>query len=152
MQHALLTTIYEILEFFYWHNPSGRTMTLGLPQPPTEMSTRNIFLEVVKVAGAYGWQPYHLYVLSWNLGASTSWNPQGLSRPVMELIYLYIYIYIWKLSYKTSMPSIKMILRHFDGFWKNISLSKIKFILSPKTQWSLYVPPRLSFNNYVPPV
>ena len=27
--------------------------------------------------------------LSWNLGASTSWNPQGLSRPVMGLLYLY---------------------------------------------------------------
>ena len=30
------------LEFF-WHNPSGRTMALGLTQPLTEMSTRNIF-------------------------------------------------------------------------------------------------------------
>ena len=28
--------------------------------------------------------------LSWNLGASTSWNPQGLSKPVMGLLYLYI--------------------------------------------------------------
>jgi hypothetical protein len=27
--------------------------------------------------------------LSWNLGASIFWNPQGLSRPVMGLIYLY---------------------------------------------------------------
>jgi hypothetical protein len=26
--------------------------------------------------------------LSWNLGASTFWNPQGLSRPVMGLLYL----------------------------------------------------------------
>jgi hypothetical protein len=26
--------------------------------------------------------------LSWNLGASTSWNPLGLSRPVMGLLYL----------------------------------------------------------------
>jgi len=26
--------------------------------------------------------------LSWNLGASTSWNPQGLSRAVMGLLYL----------------------------------------------------------------
>ena len=31
--------------------------------------------------------------LSWNLGASNSWNPQGLSRPVMVLLYLYIYIF-----------------------------------------------------------
>jgi len=32
----------------------------------------------------------HLHVpLPLNLGASTSWNPQGLSRPVMGLLYLY---------------------------------------------------------------
>jgi hypothetical protein len=29
--------------------------------------------------------------VSWNLGASTSWNPQGLSRPVMGLLYLIFY-------------------------------------------------------------
>jgi len=28
--------------------------------------------------------------LPWNLGASTSWKPQGLSRPVMGLLYLYL--------------------------------------------------------------
>jgi len=27
---------------FHWHNPSGRTIALGLTQPLTEMSTRNI--------------------------------------------------------------------------------------------------------------
>ena len=36
---------------FLWHNPSGRTMALGLTQPPTEMSTRNISC-VVEAAGA----------------------------------------------------------------------------------------------------
>ena len=30
---------------FHWHNPSGRTMTLALTQPLTEMSTRNISWE-----------------------------------------------------------------------------------------------------------
>ena len=28
--------------------------------------------------------------LSWNLGASTSWNPLGLSRPVMGLLYPFL--------------------------------------------------------------
>jgi len=28
--------------------------------------------------------------LSWNLGASASWNPQGLSSPVMGLLYLFV--------------------------------------------------------------
>ena len=36
---------------FHWHNPSGRTMALGLTQPLTEMSTRNISWGV-KAAGA----------------------------------------------------------------------------------------------------
>jgi hypothetical protein len=30
--------------------------------------------------------------VSWNLGASNSWNPQGLWRPVMGLLYLYLYL------------------------------------------------------------
>jgi hypothetical protein len=30
--------------------------------------------------------------LSRNLGASDSWNPKGLSRPVMGLLYLYLYL------------------------------------------------------------
>ena len=50
-----------VIGIFHWHNPSGRIMVLGLTQPLTEMSTRNISWEV-KVAGAYGWQPYHLHV------------------------------------------------------------------------------------------
>jgi hypothetical protein len=60
-----------------------------------------------------------MYRLSWNLGSSTSWNTQGLSRPVMGLLFnvhgsvhrnnILIYIsnnmqrytvyFIWKLLY-----------------------------------------------------
>ena len=38
---------------FSWTYPSGRSMALGLTQPLTEMSTRNIYWGV-KAAGAYG--------------------------------------------------------------------------------------------------
>jgi len=79
-----------VIGILHWHNPSSLTMALGSTQRLTEMSTRNISWGV-KAAGAYGWQPYHLYgPLSWNMVASTSWNPQGLSRPVMGLLYLYL--------------------------------------------------------------
>jgi hypothetical protein len=65
-----------------WHNPSGLTMALKSTKLLTQMNTRNISWRV-KAAGSWGWQPYHLHLLlSWNLGASTSWNPQGLSRSV----------------------------------------------------------------------
>jgi len=43
---------------FHWLNASDCSMALGLTQPLTEISTRDISLGV-KVASAYGWQPYH---------------------------------------------------------------------------------------------
>ena len=78
------------LEIFHWHNPSGRTMALGLTQPLTEMSTRNIFW------GGKGGRCVGLTTLPslcadclemW--GASTSWKLQGLFRPVMGLLYVF---------------------------------------------------------------
>jgi hypothetical protein len=74
---------------FHWHNPVGRTMALESTQPLTEMSTRNISWGV-NAARACGWQPTTFVCrLSRNLEASTSWNPYGLSRPVIGLLYLY---------------------------------------------------------------
>jgi hypothetical protein len=74
-----------VFEIFYWHNPSGRTMALGLTQPLTENSSRNISW------GEGGVKADHpttfICRLSWTPGASTSWNPQGLSRPAMGLLY-----------------------------------------------------------------
>ena len=75
-----------VIEMFNWHNPSDRTMALGLTQTLTEMSTRNI---------SWGWRrtvsradnlTTFMCRLSWNLGALTSWSPQGLSRSVMGLL------------------------------------------------------------------
>jgi len=37
--------------------------------------------------------------LSWYLGASTSWNPLGLSRPLMVLLYLYLNVLITRVRY-----------------------------------------------------
>ena len=77
-----------VIGIFHWHNPSGRTVALGSTQPLTEISTRNI---------SWGWRrpvrkadnlTTFMCRLSWNLGTSTSWNPQGLCRPVMGLLYL----------------------------------------------------------------
>jgi len=33
--------------------------------------------------------------LAWNLGASTSCNSQGPSKPLKELLYLYLYLYLY---------------------------------------------------------
>jgi hypothetical protein len=72
-----------VIGIFYWHNPSGRTMALGLTQPLTEISTRNISWGYRRPLRRADNLTTLKYRLSWNLGASTSWNPQDLSRPVM---------------------------------------------------------------------
>jgi hypothetical protein len=69
-----------VIENFYGHNPSGRTMVVGLTQPLTEMSTRNISWGV-KAAGA--------------LGLTTSWNPMDLSRRVQGLLYIFLLSSFW---------------------------------------------------------
>jgi len=74
---------------FHSHYPSGHIVALGLTQPLTEMSTRGISWEgkgrrCVELTTL----PTFLCWMSCNLGASTSWNPQGLSRTVMGLFYL----------------------------------------------------------------
>jgi len=64
-----------VIGIFHLHNPSGRTMSLGLTQLLTEMSTRNVswgyrrpVLRADNLTTFMSW-------LSWNLGASISWNP-----------------------------------------------------------------------------
>jgi hypothetical protein len=74
-----------VIGIFHWHNPSGSTVALGATPPLTEISTSNISWG--------GWWPVcradnlttFMCRLSWNLGSSTSWNYQGLSRPVQGL-------------------------------------------------------------------
>ena len=61
-------------------------MALGSTQPLTEMSTRGISWG--KGGRCVRLTTYHHLVSSRNLGALTSWNPLGLSRPVMGLLYL----------------------------------------------------------------
>jgi hypothetical protein len=100
--------------FFHWHNPSGRTMSLGPTQPLTEMSTRNISWGKGGRCVGLTTLPLATFMcrLSWNLGASTSWNPQGMSRPVMGLLYLFftpeaIYIQMSKSTFNWKINLLK---------------------------------------------
>jgi len=75
-----------VIEIFHWHNPSDRTMALGLTQPLTEMSTRSISWRWSRPVCRADNLTTFICRLSWNLGTSASWSPQGLSRPVMGLL------------------------------------------------------------------
>jgi hypothetical protein len=78
-----------VVLILHWLNPSGRTMTLGSTQPLTEMSTRDI-------SGGQGGRCVGLTILPplcadclKILGTSNSCSSKGLSRPVMEYLYLF---------------------------------------------------------------
>jgi len=76
---CLKSTPDSVFGIFHWHNPSSRTIALGLTQHLTEISTRNISWRV-KAAGAYGWQSYRLHVST--VMKSGSLNLLEPSRPV----------------------------------------------------------------------
>jgi hypothetical protein len=105
-----------VIGIIHRHNPFGCTMALGSTQPLTEMSTSGIF-RGVKTADAWADNlTTFMCWLSWNLGASTFWEWQGLSRPVQGLIYLlllkytcryvqgsFIFLYQWTYSVKNNL-------------------------------------------------
>jgi hypothetical protein len=73
------------LDFFNWPNPSSRTVSLGLTQPLTEMSIRNL----PGGKGRSARKPDNFTAI-WgvdcleNVGASTSHNPTGLHGLLQE--------------------------------------------------------------------
>jgi len=78
-----------VIGILHWHNPSGRTMALGVEPNSKRKEYQEYFLgsKGDRCVGLTTLPPLCAECL-WNLGTSTSWNPQGLSRPVMRLLYL----------------------------------------------------------------
>jgi hypothetical protein len=80
----------EVIKFFNWPNPSSRTMALRSTQPLTEMSTRNLPLEVkggrrIRLTNL---QPSVSRLCRENVGASNSHNPMGLYGLLQGWLYL----------------------------------------------------------------
>jgi hypothetical protein len=80
-----------VIGIFHWHILSGRTMALRLTQPLTYKNTRNIYWGKGGTVLRADKLTTFMCRLSWNLEASPSWKPQGLSRPVMGLLFLLIH-------------------------------------------------------------
>ena len=100
-----------VIGIFHWHNHSSRTMALGSTQPLIEMSTRNISWGVgrgVKVARAYGWQPYHLHVPTVSkFGSLNLLEPSGpvicLYRDCFAFIYIHSFCLLAHLKVARAM-------------------------------------------------
>ena len=89
-----------VIGIFHWHNSSSHTMALRLTQSATEMGTRNISWGVKRPVRTADNLNIIMWRLFWNLGASDSWKPQGMSMPVMGLLALllelaWLYLNIW---------------------------------------------------------
>ena len=62
--------------------------------------------------------------LAWNLGASTSWNPQGLSRPVMGLLNLIM----WKNSVEPGRPRMSVWRMRVSCWMTNVTNTHIDYV------------------------
>ena len=90
--------------------------------------------------------------LSWNLGASTFWNPQGLSRPVMGMLYLYLFFCCGAATQRGLWPS--SFLRFLDHTQRRTTVGR-----TPLDEWSarrrdLYLTTHNTHNRqtFMPPV
>jgi len=86
-------------------------MVMGLTQPVTEMSTRNISWEV-KATGAYGWQPYHLHVPT--VLKSGSLNLLETSGPVQTCNGIALPLHITKLSQMKVLKIFYQLISHTE--------------------------------------
>jgi hypothetical protein len=71
-----------------------RTMALGSREPLTEMSTRNISWRIRRPMPKLTTLPPTCADFLEILGASNSWKPQGLSRPVQGYIFAFLFFLI----------------------------------------------------------
>jgi hypothetical protein len=80
---------------FQWLNSSGGVVTLRSTQRLTEMSTRNPSWVLRRPVRRADNLTTFMCRMSRNSGVSTTWNPNGLSRPVVGKLYLYFFFIFW---------------------------------------------------------
>ena len=108
-------SIYDgVMGIFQWYNPSGRIYGPGVDSASNRNWVPWIFPE--------GWRRpvrrvHNLTTfvcrLSWNLGASTSWKPQGLSRPLMGLLF---HIW-WRAFHDIETWTLRKMIRYTWKLW-----------------------------------
>jgi hypothetical protein len=116
----------DVVGMFRWHNPFGRTMALGSTQPLREISTRNVSwgggqMRPVRTSDNL---TTFMHRLSTNLGASTFWNPQGLSRTLTGLLHLWC-TYIFKILL-LDIYQVSFLLLPADSHIAYVPLTAIK--------------------------
>ena len=85
--------------------------------------------------------------LSCNLGASTSWNLQGLSRPAMRLLYLYLYqsVLFFHLSFQIAILHLLIFV-----FWSSSKSTFVRIIVKYLNYFSFTIR-SISTTNQIQP-
>jgi len=105
------------LELFIDINLLATLWLWGWLQPVTEMSTTNISWGV-KLASAYGWQPYHLHVPT--VFKSGSLNLLEPSGPIQDCHGFALPFYINSVGQYWDVWKVSLMLLHYTGLFKMI--------------------------------
>ena len=114
-----------VIGIIHWRTPSGYTMALGLTQPLSEMSTRN-FSWGVKATSGYGWQPYHLHVLTvFKSGSLNFLEPsgpvQGCNGIALPVFIMHLFcVPDWCLSQAEHLVSYRTLQHLYSRRLRNI--------------------------------
>ena len=118
---------------FLWRNPSGLTVALSLTQPDRN-EYQKYFMGVKQSVQRADNLTTFMCRLSRNVGASTSWNPQGPSRPLMGLLYHFYLFSISQLSILV-LSRLGSIQVEWQSTWFCLVISKTALV-TEKVHWS----------------
>ena len=89
--------------------------------------------------------------LSWNMGASTSWNPQGLPRSVMGLLYLFTELDVYAVSTQGKLSLIFFLhggsTRAEIPSWILLLICQYKWHYIPE-EWIVHIPVLIRIKFY----
>ena len=135
----------RVIVIFHRHNHSGRTMALGLTQPLTEMSTKNISWGL-KAAVPYSWQSYHFHVpIVLKSGSLSLLGPSGSVQACNGITLPFAFINTWQ-EYRVLYMNI------YVNLWKRLAEFFLGWEIKQKKIVEQIETHVVIFSNYFPKI